>query len=322
MENKVLNYFNNKLELQLTGNEIKLYLNNKNINNFDLSLLCEVEFKNLTEINLSHNNISKIEPIQNLKKLKKIDLSFNKINNIDSLKGIIENNKDIKEIKLNNNEITNGQNIKENYHCIEINLDNNNIIKKDIESIKNSINNMSSYIGMNRIVEEYRDLRNNPIINIAMVVGLPNENNIYEWRCVFIGPVDTPYRGGLFFLSVLFSENYPNKAPKIKFKTPIYHPNVSSKSNNDYIECGSICLGCLNFWDPRIFMKEVFRNIFALFYFANENSPYNLEIQEEMIKNPNLYEKKQKYFTNKYANPMLGYKEYIEWDFTYDEKFN
>ena len=186
MENKVLNYFNNKLELQLTGNEIKLYLNNKNINNIDLSLLCEVEFKNLTEINLSHNNISNIQPIQNLKKLKKIDLSFNKINNIDSLKGIIENNKDIKIIKLNNNEIRNDQNIKEKYPCIETNLDNNNIIRKDIESIKSSINDNSSYIiSIKRICKGYKDLQDNPIPNICMSVGMPFGENINEWKCTF-----------------------------------------------------------------------------------------------------------------------------------------
>ena len=321
LEKKVLYYFNNKLELQLTGNEIKLYLNNKNINNIDLSLLCEVNFKNLEEINLSNNNISNIEPIQNLKKLKKIDLSFNKINNIDSLKGIIENNKDIKEIKLNNNEIRNDQNIKENYHCIEINLENNNIIKKDIESINNSINCHSSLISIKILIHEFKDLIRNPIANIAMAVGMPNENNIYEWRCAFIGPEDTPYKGGLFYLSVLFSHDYPNTAPQIKFITPIYHPNVYSNPLEEFIESGSICLPFV-FWRREIRMKEVFKNIFALFYFANAYSTYNLEIQEEMIKNPSLYEKKQKYFTKIYADPLKGYREYDKWDFSYNENIN
>ena len=71
-------------------------------------------------------------------------MSQNKINDIYSLKGIIEINKDIKTIKLNNNEIRKYQNIKGNYHYIEINLDNNNIIKKEILSIKNTINDKSS----------------------------------------------------------------------------------------------------------------------------------------------------------------------------------
>ena len=46
-------------------------------------------------------------------------------------------------------------------------------------------------------------------------------------------------------------------------------------------------------------MKEVLINTNALYFCSNTNSPYNLEMQDEMIKNPNLYKKKQRYFTQK-----------------------
>ena len=62
---KILNYFNVKLELKLTGKEVKLYLNNKKINDIDLELLTEVEFNNLKEIDLSHNNISNFKYLKN-----------------------------------------------------------------------------------------------------------------------------------------------------------------------------------------------------------------------------------------------------------------
>ena len=52
---------------------------------------------------------------------------------------------------------------------------------------------------LERIKMELKDLQNNPVKNIALTVGLPNPNNIYEWRCTMSGPVDTPYSGGLFF---------------------------------------------------------------------------------------------------------------------------
>ena len=98
LEAKVKDFFNVKLKLNLTGNEIKLDLNNKNIDNIELNLLSCVDFKNLEEINLSHNNISNIEPLKdfNSPKLKKLDLSFNKINNISPFKEISK-----KKIKLN-----------------------------------------------------------------------------------------------------------------------------------------------------------------------------------------------------------------------------
>jgi len=143
LEAKVMNFFNVKLKLNLTGNEIKLDLNNKNIGNIELNLLSCVDFKNLEEINLSHNNISDIEPLKdfNSPKLKKLDLSFNKINNISPFKEISKKKNKIEFINISSNSIENVEILKTNIFPLvkEINLDNNNIIGKDIEEIKEII---------------------------------------------------------------------------------------------------------------------------------------------------------------------------------------
>ena len=137
-QQKILDFLNVKLDLKLKGNEIKLELNNKNIGNIELNLLSSINFNNLEELNLSHNNITNIDSLIdfNFKKLKKIDLSFNKINKINASKIFSPNllpkkkeeiciieKKDVKEKILLNNHI-------------EINLDENNLIQKDIEEIK------------------------------------------------------------------------------------------------------------------------------------------------------------------------------------------
>ena len=41
-----------------------------------------------------------------------------------------------------------------------------------------------------------------------------------------MGPQDTPYDGGKFIVNIDFSDNYPFKAPKVKFVTKIFHPNI------------------------------------------------------------------------------------------------
>ena len=143
LQQKILFYFNNKLNIELTGKEIQLDLNNRNIGNIELNLLSGVDFKNIEEINLSHNNISDIEPLKNFKNLKKVDLSFNKINNINELKSISKYNNKIEKLYLNNNMIKDIKILKENIftNIIEINLDNKNIIQKNNNEIKMMIIN-------------------------------------------------------------------------------------------------------------------------------------------------------------------------------------
>ena len=62
--------------------------------------------------------------------------------------------------------------------------------------------NMQKIQAMKRIKEEYTELNNNPNANIGASVGLPDEDNIFEWQCSLMGPKDTSYKGGIFFLKI------------------------------------------------------------------------------------------------------------------------
>ena len=42
---------------------------------------------------------------------------------------------------------------------------------------------------------------------------------------VFISPEDPAWEGGTFQLLLEFVEEYPNKAPEVKFVSKIFHPN-------------------------------------------------------------------------------------------------
>ena len=81
-----------------------------------------------------------------------------------------------------------------------------------------------------RIYEEYNDLSNNPLSNCGITVGLLNENSYRDWRVAMLGPKDTSYKGGIFFLNVHFPDNYPNEPPEVCFITPIYHLNINPKA--------------------------------------------------------------------------------------------
>ena len=178
-------------------------------------------------------------------------------------------------------------------------------------------------MAMQAVKREFQDISNNPILNIGAQVGLINPNNIMEWKCTMVGPSDTPYAGGLFYLRIKFPDNYPNKAPEVSFLNPIYHINVNPRKpigSNIAESLGHVCISTLNWWNPTSNMRQVLNDIFALFYLANPKSPYGMDRADEFLKNRKLYDDKCRYFTQKYAAMSLDEKAYNEnWDFTYPQ---
>ena len=60
-----------------------------------------------------------------------------------------------------------------------------------------------------------------------------------------MGPEDSPYHQGVFFLNIHFPPDYPFKPPKVTFTTKVYHMNINSN--------GSICLDILkDKWSPAL----------------------------------------------------------------------
>ena len=58
------------------------------------------------------------------------------------------------------------------------------------------------------------------------ISGAPVGNDIMHWDAVICGPNETPFAEGTFKLTLEFSEEYPNKLPKVKFLSKMFHPNV------------------------------------------------------------------------------------------------
>ena len=170
---------------------------------------------------------------------------------------------------------------------------------------------------LRKLIDELRDNQSNPILNIGYNIGLTNHDNPFQWRVTLFGPRDTPYNGGIFFLTLIFSDDYPSRPPEVKFDTPIYHINVRSITNANE-SLGEPNLNILNQWKPEFKVKDIIISIYSLFYMNNINCVFSWDMAEEFRNNKSLYEEKIKYFTNKYANPMICNREYNNWDFTYN----
>ncbi|WAR03818.1 LOW QUALITY PROTEIN: UB2G1-like protein [Mya arenaria] len=67
--------------------------------------------------------------------------------------------------------------------------------------------------------KQLTDLNKNPVEGFS--AGPVDDNDIYKWEVVIIGPQDTLYEGGMFKALLTFSKEYPQKPPKMLFTTEI-----------------------------------------------------------------------------------------------------
>src|SRR5262245_20404734 len=84
--------------------------------------------------------------------------------------------------------------------------------------------------------KQLAELKKKPVDGFS--AGLVYDDDSYKWQVLVIGPPETLYEGGFFKAILDFPREYPQKPPKMRFVTPIYHPNIDSN--------GQVCISILH----------------------------------------------------------------------------
>ncbi|CEF67310.1 Ubiquitin-conjugating enzyme E2 G1 [Strongyloides ratti] len=143
---------------------------------------------------------------------------------------------------------------------------------------------MSHTQGKLLLQKQLQELQKNPVDGFS--AGLVNDDDVYKWEVLIIGPPDTIY------------EEYPQRPPKMRFISEMWHPNIAKN--------GSVCISILHEpgddhfgyerpeerWLPVHTVETILLSVISILADPNSESPANVDAAKEFINNYDEFKKK------------------------------
>eukprot|EP00092_Neocalanus_flemingeri_P008808 GFUD01009481.1.p1 GENE.GFUD01009481.1~~GFUD01009481.1.p1 ORF type:complete len:198 (-),score=37.42 GFUD01009481.1:271-777(-) len=133
--------------------------------------------------------------------------------------------------------------------------------------------------------KQLADLNKNPVEGFS--AGLIDDEDIFRWEVLIIGPPDTLYEGGFFKCHLLFPREYPLKPPVLRILSDMWHPNIHKD--------GKVCISILHEpgddrfgyekaserWLPIHTVETILISVISMLADPNDESPANVDAAKE-----------------------------------------
>jgi len=144
--------------------------------------------------------------------------------------------------------------------------------------------------------KQLAELRKRPVDGFS--AGLIDDNDIFRWAIMIIGPRDTLYEGGFFTAHLIFPRDYPQRPPTMKFVTDIWHPNIDTD--------GGVCISILHQpgedqygyekpeerWLPVHTVETILISVISMLADPNAQSPANVDAAKQMREAPEEFKRR------------------------------
>lgn len=156
---------------------------------------------------------------------------------------------------------------------------------------------MAEAVLMSRIRKELEELGKDKSSGIS--VRQNSEDSAMAYTGTVSGPADTVYAGGQWLVEIKLPKNYPFEPPKMRFMTPLWHPNVSSQT-------GAICLDILKdgpsgAWSPALTMRTALMSLQALMCAPEPKDPQDAQVATQYLNDRKAWEAKARAWTQQHA---------------------